>query len=251
MSSRHFIGWTIAVCLVMNFAAAKAQENANPCIDFNALNVKIRDRQINKAKGLEQLQRLLPGIKKYYYAHASKEYASDAWVFPLSGYNAKAIGGKNGNGYIASGYDYFDGNKHGGHPAHDIFIRDKDQDANDDVAHKPVSVLSMTGGIVIALETNWDSTSDQRGGNFIWIFEPIGNNLFYYAHNNKVFVKLGDIVKPGDVIATVGRTGLNAHKKRSPTHLHLMQLQLGKASYPRPVNCYDQLTKIGSNQKNG
>ncbi len=250
MNKKQLIGRILAVCLVMNFTLATAQENIHLCVDFNALNIKIRDRQINKADGLRQMQHLLPEIKKYYYAHANKGFKADTWVFPLSGYNAKAVGGKNGDGFIASGYDYFDGNKHGGHPAHDIFIRDKNQDAIDDFTNKPVSVFSMTGGVVVALETNWDSTGSQRGGNYIWIFEPDSNYFFYYAHNNKIFVKLGDIVKPGDVIATVGRTGLNARKKRSPTHLHLMQLQLDKNSYPKPVNCYKLLTKVQPIQKN-
>jgi len=34
-------------------------------------------------------------------------------------------------------------------------------------------------------------------------------------------VKLGDVVRPGDQLATVGRSGWNAAKRRSPTHLHL------------------------------
>jgi hypothetical protein len=34
------------------------------------------------------------------------------------------------------------------------------------------------------------------------------------------------MVRPGDVLATVGRSGFNAAKRRSPTHLHLSVLLL-------------------------
>jgi len=37
-------------------------------------------------------------------------------------------------------------------------------------------------------------------------------------------VALGDMVKAGDTIALLGRTGKNAWPKRSPTHLHFMCL---------------------------
>ena len=244
MNSRYVICWITSVCLLVAITKVAAQSNV--CREFNALNTNIRDRLISKANGREQLTSLLPLVKKYYDEHSTASFPADTWIFPLSGYNATAIGGKNGNGYLASGYDYFDGNRHGGHPAHDIFIRDKNQDCLDDKTGKPVNVLSMTAGVVVAVETGWDTSSIQRGGKYIWIYEPTTNCLFYYAHNNSVLVQIADIVKPGTVIATVGRTGINAHKKRSPTHLHFMQLQLDKSSYPKPVNCYDRLTKVKS-----
>jgi murein DD-endopeptidase MepM/ murein hydrolase activator NlpD len=56
-------------------------------------------------------------------------------------------------------------------------------------------------------------------------------------------VNIGDIVKPRQVIATVGRTGLNAFKKRSPTHLHFMVLKLDTNFYPTPINSYNLLLK--------
>ena len=193
--------------------------------DFNSLNTKIRDGRISKQEALKQLQILLPEIKKYYLKYRGKNIEKTNLTFPVQKYSSKAIGGTNGSGYIASGYNYFDGNKHGGHAAHDIFITDRNQDCIDDISKKPVNVLSMTSGIVIAAETTWDSTSNLRGGKYIWIYEPTSNSFYYYAHNSKIFVKPGQIVNSGDTIATVGRSGLNAFKKRSPTHLHIMQLK--------------------------
>ncbi len=210
--------------------------------DFDALNDKIRDGLIEKSEALKQLQQLLPELKKYFYEHGGLDVESKNWIFPVQGYSSNAIGGTNGSGFVTNGYDYFDGNKHRGHPAHDIFIYDKNQDCIDDVTKKPVNVLSMTSGIVIATETEWDRKSSLRGGKYIWIYEPYSNSFFYYAHNNSILVKPLDIVTAGDTIATIGRTGLNAFKERSPTHLHIMQLRLDSAFYPRPENCYGILT---------
>jgi len=211
------------------------------CVDFKALNDKIRDQLIPKEDALAQVQKMLPKLKTYFYANGGQDFPKSNWVFPVQGYNLKAIGGTNGSGYVATGYDYFDGNKHGGHPAHDIFIFDKNQDCIDDITKKPVNVHSMAGGIVIATETVWYTASNLRGGKYIWIYDPFSNSLFYYAHNSKIMVQPCDIVKAGDTIAIVGRTGLNAFKKRSPTHLHIMQLKLDKDNYPRPIDCYKDL----------
>jgi murein DD-endopeptidase MepM/ murein hydrolase activator NlpD len=240
------------LCLLIGctWHCARAQKIPGPapaanCAELEALNNKVRDGLIKTPEALTQLKTMLSHTARFYTHEGGKTDDQGAWVFPLAGYNAKAIGGKNGNGYIASGYNYFDGNKHGGHPAHDIFINDKDQDGNDDRTKKPVKVVSMTYGIVIATETSWGPASEQRGGNYIWIYVPGKNLLVYYAHNSKVFVSPCNIVNPGDVIAEVGRTGLNAYKKRSPTHLHLMMLKLDDAYFPKPVDCYRDLLRAG------
>lgn len=214
---------------------------SNPCDEYNVLNDKIRDGLIGKEEALAQIQSLLSQIKTVFNQKGGQPFEKSQLVFPVEGYESNTIGGENGSGYVASGYNYFDGNKHGGHPAHDIFIFDKDQDSVDDYTKKPVNVLSMTGGIVIATAQTWDPTSNLRGGKYIWIYDPTSNSLFYYAHNDNVLVQQCEIVMPGDTIATVGRTGLNAFKKRSPTHLHIMQLMLDEQNYPRPIDCYKSL----------
>jgi len=214
------------------------------CIDFNSLNTKIRDGIISKKEALSEIKIVLPKLRNYFYKNGGQDFQKSNWIFPVEGYSSNAIGGTNGSGFNLCRYDYFDGNKHSGHPAQDIFIKDKNQDCFDDSKNKIVNILSMTGGIVIATETNWDTTSNLRGGKYIWIYEPTSNSFFYYAHNSSVKVKPLDIVKPGDIIATVGRTGLNAFKKRSPTHLHLMQLKLDNDGYPKPINCYPVLITI-------
>lgn len=214
------------------------------CIDFNLFNDKVRDGIINQDSALLEIRKLIPKVKTYFYKNGGRDFSRSEWVFPVQGYNASAIGGTNGSGYISDGYNYFDGNKHRGHPAHDIFIYDSNQDCIDDKTKEYVNVLSMTGGIVIAYESDWDTSSGLRGGKYIWIYDPFSNSFFYYGHNNSVSVHQCQLVEPGTVIATIGRTGLNAYKKRSPTHLHFMQLQLDDNYYPRPIDCYEDLIRI-------
>lgn len=161
--------------------------------------------------------------------------------FPLEGYGIQDIGG-NGSGFQPRGYYFNEGNDHRGHPAHDIFIRDADLDCLDDNTFKPVYVLAMAGGIVLSVKDDWRSGDTLRGGNYILIYNGFKNRYYYYAHNRDVLVKVGDIIGAGTRIATVGRTGVNAYKKRSPTHLHLMVLQI-TGEKPEPYNFYKDLKK--------
>lgn len=212
----------------------------NPCISFNELNTQIRDGLIKKSDAIIKINELIPLIRKYFLYNGGVEYPVSEWVFPVRGYGYGAIGGVNGSGYNPRGYDYFDGNRHGGHPSHDIFIKDKNQDCIDDRTGNPVDVLSMSSGVVVALDKEWETDSDLRGGKYIWIYDTFSDALFYYAHNNMVNVNVGDIVKPGDKIAEVGRTGLNAYKKRSPTHLHITYLIINNGNV-KPENIYDTI----------
>jgi peptidoglycan LD-endopeptidase LytH len=220
----------------------KQAPKENPCFAFQALNTQIRDGQMRAADAQKEIQRLLPEIDAYYAANGGVNESEKDWKFPLKGYSTSAIGGTGGNGYISKGYNYFDGNKHGGHPAQDIFIRDKNQDCLDDKTQDFVSVQSISGGIVVANETQWDTASSLRGGMYIWIYQPAKKALFYYAHNASLSVSLGDIVVPGQEIAKVGRTGLNAFKKRSPTHLHVSMLEVSEEGKPTSKNLYPILT---------
>jgi len=212
-------------------------------VEFNTVNTWVRDNKIDKAQALEKLQDILPKLQTAYNTLKHDEIKKGIRIFPVEGYSSKAIGGTHGEGYIPDGYDYFDGNRHGGHPAQDIFIHDRNQDSKDDRTGKFVNVCSVSNGIVVASENNWNSISPLRGGKYIWIYDPDNNSLFYYAHTNEVLVNVGQIINAGDPIATVGRTGLNAFKQRSPTHLHFMELALDKEFYPKPVNTYRDLLK--------
>jgi murein DD-endopeptidase MepM/ murein hydrolase activator NlpD len=206
-------------------------------MSFNKLNTRIRDNQIDKASARIELKRLLAEIREQYYRFGGVEYPKSAWIFPLAGYDARAIGGGRRHGYSARGYDFFSGNRHGGHPSYDLFIRDR--------IDNRVSVLSLTGGIVVALEKNWEQGDRLRGGRYIWVYDPANDLLVYYAHNSELVVELGDVVRPGDVLATVGRSGWNAAKKRSPTHLHLTVLRV-REGMVLPVKAFPSLQRARS-----
>jgi murein DD-endopeptidase MepM/ murein hydrolase activator NlpD len=218
---------------------------SSACSAFNELNNRIRDGRIGKTAARTELSTRLAGIRTEYYKRGGKEYPSTRWVFPLAGYDAGAIDKGRSHGFVPGGYDFFSGNRHGGHPAYDIFIRDRNQDSRDDRTGNPVLVLSMTGGIVVALDRGWQRGSKLRGGNYIWVYDPANDLLVYYAHNEKLFVELGTIVTPGDRLAIVGRSGFNAAKRRSPTHLHFSMLRL-KDGQPLPVRAYGELKRADS-----
>lgn len=217
-------------------------DNENPCMEFDRLNTLVLNGSIVRETASTRIKELLPRLKAYFYAKGGIDTPQDDWVFPVQGYDQRSIGGVSGNGYVSKGYDYFDGNKHDGHPAQDIFITDENQDELDDDTHKPVNVLAMKSGVVVATANEWAVRSDLRGGKYVYVFEPVTNSLIYYAHNREIFVKPGDVVKAGADLATVGRSGKNAHPSRSPTHLHVMWLVFDDG-YPKPNDLYQALLK--------
>jgi murein DD-endopeptidase MepM/ murein hydrolase activator NlpD len=221
-------------------SVARTTPASQPSTKFNAFNTLIRDGRISKTAARAELPVKLTEIRTEYYQRGGRDFSVTDWVFPVAGYNAGAIEKRGNHGFVPGGYDFFSGNRHGGHPAYDIFIRDRNQDSRDDRSGNSVAVLSMTGGIVVALEKSWQQGSGLRGGKYIWVYDPANNLLVYYAHNEELFVELGAIVKPGDLLATMGRSGFNAAKRRSPTHLHFSVLHLNSGT-PVPVPVYQQL----------
>jgi murein DD-endopeptidase MepM/ murein hydrolase activator NlpD len=207
-----------------------------PCEEFDRLNSRVRDGKVSRSEAVRKISELLPVLRGYYYRNGGRDYRKSEWIFPLRGYTARTIAGGKRHGYLPGGYDWFDGNRHKGHPSLDIFIRDRNHDDRDDLSGSYVQVLSLTGGVVVARESSWEPGSRLRGGKYLWIYDPATDALVYYAHNRGLLAGLGTIVRPGDPIALVGRTGLNAYRKRSPTHLHLTYLEWENGSFvPRDI----------------
>ncbi|MFH1238824.1 MAG: M23 family metallopeptidase [bacterium] len=207
----------------------------------------VRDGLIDKNTARQQLPQIMAGLREFAGHYTFQE--NQKWVFPVKGYGLKSIGGKNGDGYQPDivygtspikGYDFFDGNRHGGHPAHDIFVRDKNQDTLDDKTAKQVELIAMTDSLVLSISQGWTPSSKLRGGNVVWLYNPRLNMIFYYAHMDKIYVKQGDFLKAGLPIGTVGRTGLLAWRKQSPTHVHLMVLKCQDNTL-KPFNYYKVL----------
>ncbi len=86
-------------------------------------------------------------------------------------------------------------------------------------------IFSMTDGVVVLAENDWEieddlSTSSMRGGNTVIIFNPNNGNFYRYAHMEKSSIQIGAIITGGEEIGIVGHTGINASKKGHGEHVH-------------------------------
>lgn len=206
------------------------------CRQWNALYEKIQYGAVDRREAGRILRQMTGLLRR----QISVPQDSNVY-FPLENYDLDAVGG-GGSGYAESNYNFLHGNVHRGHPAHDIFIHDENEDGLDDHTRQPVHVLAMADGIVVALKNNWTEEDTLRGGNYLMIYNPNLQRFYYYAHNDSILVRLGGIVNAGSRIATVGRTGKNAFPKRSPSHLHLMVLKITEEK-TKPFNFYPELVK--------
>ncbi|QJD79204.1 M23 family metallopeptidase [Spirosoma rhododendri] len=221
------------------------------CQRFQTLYTQIREQSILPDSARSEFSQIMLGLKHRFVADAlvrtdslqrdSLRRTGRYFAFPIRGYSPRSIGGTHGEGYRGKGFDLFDYNVRGSHPAQDIFIADRNQDCVDDQTGRPADVLAMTSGVVLAIETAWTPGSEYRGGNWIWVYDPVLNGLFYYAHNRLVDVLPGQWVGAGQKISEMGRSGFNAYKARSPTHLHLMYLQIQPNGLPEPEDTYKWL----------
>lgn len=193
---------------------------AASCDDWNMLDKAIRDATLDR----DVAQRKIVELDKRLGEEYPAKTGSAPYRFPVRDYGRECIGGNNGDGFRPAGYDFYDGNRHSGHPAHDLFINDEGETGLDGTTGMPAEVVAFTDGVVIGANTSWEYPSRIRGGIYLWIYNPESRRYYYYAHLAKIMVTPGDIVKAGDTIALLGRTGKNAWEKRSPTHLHFMCL---------------------------
>lgn len=190
---------------------------AATCDDWNAVNTAVRDGAIDRSAARTRLAELREKLRVEYGGVGGGERA-----FPVASYGPAS--GEGGKGYKPAGYDFYDGNRHGGHPAHDLFIRDRDQDSRDDRNGAEVTIVAFSAGVVVAAETEWTPGSALRGGKYIWIYDPAADRFCYYAHLGRVDVRPGQVVRAGEPLGVLGRSGKNAWASRSPTHLHFMVL---------------------------
>jgi hypothetical protein len=212
------------------------------CRQFQQVYEDVANRTIEPDSAARAFQSVMSGLRGAFGVGDSCVFSDSTYfVYPLKGHSPRYTIGARGRGYKDKGFDLFDMDVRGSHPAHDLFIRDKDKDNLDDESMLPVDVLAFSSGVVLSSETAWSEGSERRGGNYVWIYDPCLDGIFYYAHNSKVLVGAGQWVEAGDKIAEVGRTGFNAIKERSPTHLHLMFLKLSPDGLPQPQNTYSWL----------
>ena len=72
---------------------------------------------------------------------------------------------------------------------------------------------AVDDGAVVIARSGWKQGDSLKGGNYVVLLLAGGKELAYYAHLETIAVKPGDEVKRGDVLGTVGRTGLNACRR--------------------------------------
>ncbi len=208
-------------------------------VRYKQLLVDIREMNISPVEAERRFKVLASTLREAYPNTLDNDQIS-SFVFPLTRSNYSAVGGS-GTGFYVRKFNLFDQKVSGSHPAHDIFIYDPDQDCVDNRKKDFVDIVSVGHGVVLAVEQNWADTSAYKGGNYVWVFDVERGGFWYYAHHRKVVVEAGQIVRPGDKLGEVGRTGFNAKSKRSDTHLHLMYLDLDDDFYPTPKNYYEWL----------
>ena len=226
--------WVVLALLLGSLATPAA---AGVCEDWNHLYQQIRDFELPpeqaKAAFAPLHQRLRESYRQAGIGGAERFY-------PVLGYDASW--GEKGIAYRPRGYQFFSGNRQGIHPSLDLFILDRNQDNLDDRNQEPVTIIAVSAGVVVGVNTEWEFPSPQRGGKYVWIFDPTTNRYTYYAHLAQVDVHLGQIVQAGETLGRLGRTGLNAYKKRSPTHLHLTVLAYRQGEMV-PYNPWPELVR--------
>jgi murein DD-endopeptidase MepM/ murein hydrolase activator NlpD len=91
-----------------------------------------------------------------------------------------------------------------------------------DIANKEgTPIPSFSGGKVISATTGKSWTPDNPSyGNQLVIQDDQGNK-YYYSHLFGEYKKVGDVVQPGEVIATMGGTGSTYSLKNSGPGIHL------------------------------
>lgn len=231
-------------CFCIASCSQTSRNNGDEPYLYKELLVDIRTAKISPAEAEQKFKKIIKSYQNQYVPYES-DTADLKMVFPLLGKNYKAVGGA-GRGFYANHFDLFDHSIAKSHPAQDIFIYDVNKDCKEDGTEKYIDVLAVRDGIVIAVETDWEHSTDYKGGNYIWMYDIATGGLWYYAHQRKVYVVQGQKVKAGDKIAEVGRTGFNAATNRSDTHLHLMYLAIDDTYYPKPVNTYPWLKEAST-----
>ncbi len=106
-------------------------------------------------------------------------------------------------------------------------------------AKKGTPVVAICDGVVEKVGTT------PKGGKVVWLRSADHAWSVYYAHLNQQKVKVGQIVKKGEFIGTVGNTG---NAKYTPSHLHFGIYTYNGAINPFPyVKSSPKIAKPYSN----
>jgi murein DD-endopeptidase MepM/ murein hydrolase activator NlpD len=104
-------------------------------------------------------------------------------------------------------------------------------------AHEGIDIFARAATRVLAAIDGWigPSTTNQLGGNVVWLWSPSRRLRLYYAHLQSQAVSPGARVRAGEVIGYVGSTG---NARGGPPHLHFGVYLPGIGSVdPLPYVC--------------
>ena len=213
--------------IIVSFGNNLTSQENNVFQRWHRTDELIRDRKIDKDDAIDSINvyvRLAIQEFKKMDLHATKR---KDWAFPMSGWTDVTYR-SNGKDYRDDGFDYFQGGEFKGHPAHDIFIIDKDSNGIEDSTGKKVYAASMVNGIIISKYSKWLKGDYLRSGNYVKLFDPETEAIFYYSHLDSVFVEAGQLVTSGEPIGYVGRTGRKAVKGRTHVHIAYYKIEDGE-----------------------
>lgn len=208
---------------------------SNLFIRWDKTDKLIREKKIEKDAAIDSIRKYVKFADTI--SELSQRTKQRDWKYPIAGFTEISYR-KNGNDYKDDSFDYFQGGEYKGHPAHDIFILDKDSNGIEDVTGKKVEAAAMVNGVIISIQTGWKPGDLLRSGNYIKLYEPESQAIFYYSHLDSVFATVGQFVKAGDIIGLVGRTGRKAIRGR--THLHIAYYKI-EEGYPVPEDIFKQI----------
>ena len=234
----YFIGLLLTI-LLFESLIAQSDSVESVCDKWDRLDKQIVNLEIDNEDAVDLMKKYEEEVVKYFIENNGRYVQRTEWVYPLKNFTS-VTHRDNGNDYRLSTYDYFQGSNTKGHPAHDIFILDDNKDLLDDSTEKPVDIVSMSSGVIVAVDTTWEPGSLLRGGRYVKVFDVTNMKIFYYSHISKVSVKPGDIVNAGDKIGEVGRTGRKTILPKGKTHLHVALLKSVRG-YPKPEWIIDDI----------
>jgi murein DD-endopeptidase MepM/ murein hydrolase activator NlpD len=97
--------------------------------------------------------------------------------------------------------------------------------------HSGLDLAAPTGTCVYAAlsgtvsKAGWDKT----GYGYLIVINGIDGRMYYYAHNSRIMVRLGQRVRQGQAISRVGNTG-----RSTGPHLHF-EIRANRSSYLNPL----------------
>lgn len=95
--------------------------------------------------------------------------------------------------------------------------------------NKDKNLYAFADGYVQKVVTGKDKATTGYG-NYIWVRYPSYDLSLIYAHCEKVYLKKGDKVTKGTIVAKMGRTGA-----ATGVHLHLGMTRIGKNAWLNPT----------------